>query len=237
MRFSKEIPELIFNDTASSAERWSPRNSRDLYSADGFDSYLVDSSGNAYEPYSLAWRYLGLYIDCEISNSTNFYQYYNYNNGYTRKLPEENKDGECGRKLLWAAYVDPKYKGNTIEEYQFYDMKNGTYDDSTCLASGTSHRCVKLDCHESHTHFQLVGIFKETEGMYDWTEQLFKHQGYCIWQGDEDGDGELSSKQVPVLLFGYHIALHTLTLPKLVPFQSTKQWRRGWRNGLLHANN
>lgn len=190
MQFSKEIPELFVNEASRTATHWSPRHSRDLYSADNYNSYLVDSSGNAYEPYSLAWRYLGLYIDCDISNSTNFYQYYNYDNA--RRLPEGNNDGECERKLLWAAYHDPKYKGNTIEEYQFYDFVNGTYDDSTCQASGTSHRCVKLDCHERHTHFELVGVFKETEGMYDFTEQLFKHQGYCIWQGDEDGDGEFS---------------------------------------------
>lgn len=193
---TKELPELSLHERGLSSEqpRWSPRHSleRDLYSADNYQSYLVDSSGNAYDPYSLAWRYLGLYIDCDISNSTNFYQYYNYNNGYNRKLHEDNRggDGECERKLLWAAYVDTKYKGNGIEEYQFYDIKNGTYDDSACIASGTSHRCVKLDCHESHTHFKLVGVFKETDGMYDWTEQLFKHEGYCIWMGDEDDEGK-----------------------------------------------
>ena len=191
----EELPELNLHEPALSSgqRRWSPQHSveRDLYSADNYQSYLVDSSGNAYDPYSLAWRYLGLYIDCDISNSTNFYQYYNYNNGYSRTLHENDRGGDgCERKLLWAAYVDTKYKGNGIEEYQFYDIKNGTYDDSTCMASGTSHRCVKLDCHESHTHFNLVGVFKETDGMYDWTEQLFKHEGYCIWMGDEDDDGK-----------------------------------------------
>ena len=185
---SKELPELFLDSLTATSKRWSPRHAherRDLYSADNYQSYLVDSSGNEYDPYSLAWRYLGLYIDCDISNSTNFYQYYSYNN---RRLPEENNnnDGECERKLLWAAYVDQRYRGNTIEEYSFYDIKNGTYDESTCEASGNSHRCVRMDCHESHTHFKLVGVFKESQGMYDWTEQLFKHEGYCIWQGDED---------------------------------------------------
>jgi hypothetical protein len=232
---SKEIPELTIGLTTTD-RHWSPRQSRDLYSADNHQSYLVDSSGNSYDAYSLAWRYLGLYIDCEISNTTNFYQYYNYNNGYSRKLPENNKDGECQRKLLWAAYVDPKYKGNAIEEYQFYDIKNGTYDDSACLASGTSHRCVRMDCHESHTHFQLVGVFKETDGMYDWTEQLFKHEGYCIWMGDEDGDGEnifgcLTYETVPQTLIVSNPFLF------IVNSQYTKQWRPGWKNGPLPANN
>ena len=179
------LPELELDKNSTTP--WSPRHQRSLYSNDNYVSYLVDSNGNAYEPYSLAWRYLGLYIDCEIANSTNFYKYYNYNQ---RKLPEQsNEDGQCERKLLWAAYVDPRYQGNTIEEYQFYDLKNGTWDDSTCLARGSSHRCVRMDCHEPRTQFKLVGVFKETEGMYDFTEQLFKHEGYCIWQGEEDDGG------------------------------------------------
>ena len=24
--------------------------------------------------------------------------------------------------------------------------------------------------------------------MYDFTEQLFKHEGYCVWQNENDGD-------------------------------------------------
>lgn len=32
-----------------------------------------------------------------------------------------------------------------------------------------------------------MGVFKETDGLYDFGEQLFKHEGYCLWDGDEDG--------------------------------------------------
>jgi hypothetical protein len=32
----------------------------------------------------------------------------------------------------------------------------------------------------------LIGLYKETNGMYDWWEQLFKHMGYCVWNDDED---------------------------------------------------
>jgi hypothetical protein len=42
-----------------------------------------------------------------------------------------------------------------------------------------------MDCHEPNSHFKLVGVFKETNGFYDWGEQLFKHEGYCVWN-DED---------------------------------------------------
>ena len=30
---------------------------------------LVDKDGITYDPYSLAWRYLGIYIDCDINAS------------------------------------------------------------------------------------------------------------------------------------------------------------------------
>lgn len=41
-----------------------------------------------------------------------------------------------------------------------------------------------MDCHEPDTHFQLVGVFKETDGLEDFAEQLFKHEGYCLWKSD-----------------------------------------------------
>jgi hypothetical protein len=42
-----------------------------------------------------------------------------------------------------------------------------------------------MDCHEPNTHFKLVGVFKESDGLVDWAEQLFKHEGYCIWDEDQ----------------------------------------------------
>lgn len=29
-------------------------------------------------------------------------------------------------------------------------------------------------------------MFKESDGLYDWAEQLFKHEGYCIWDADKE---------------------------------------------------
>jgi hypothetical protein len=41
-----------------------------------------------------------------------------------------------------------------------------------------------MDCHESNTHFSLLGFFKEPQ--YDeWMEQLFKHEGDCVWTDEE----------------------------------------------------
>jgi hypothetical protein len=128
----------------------------------GGGSYLVDDTGTQYDPNQLFWRYLGLFIDCNGISSGSY----------------------CTRKLLWAAYYDPKYEGNTIEEYQFYDLTTNTWDDSTCYANGRNTRCAPMDCHTPSTTMELVGVFKETDGMYDWTEQLFKHEGMCIWNDD-----------------------------------------------------
>jgi len=119
---------------------------------------LVDDNGDPYEPYALAWRYLGMYFDC-------------YN---------DNQEG-CSRVVLWAAYIDKRYKGGSIGEYQYYNISNNSWDKSTCK----TRRCAKMDCHEPNTHFTLLGVFKELDGMEDWAEQLFKHHGYCVW--DEDG--------------------------------------------------
>jgi hypothetical protein len=60
-------------------------------------SVFVDSSGTAYEPYSLAWRYLGMYIDCGEEENEN---------GDRRRLSKDDKN-DCSRKLLWAAVSLP----------------------------------------------------------------------------------------------------------------------------------
>lgn len=76
-------------------------SSRNLESNDGnFESYLVDKHGNEYEPYSLAWRYLGMYIDCDV-DTVQASQQEEEDEG-DRRL-ENDDDNDCARKLLWAA--------------------------------------------------------------------------------------------------------------------------------------
>jgi len=175
-----------------------------------YESYLVDSNGNQYEPYSMAWRYLGAYIDCDIQQksgddygesniyrklTTQLFGSKRAQNSNRRGLGSGSGDGDdCSRKVLWAAYYDPHYRGNEIGEYQFYDHITSTWDKTTCQTA----RCAKMNCHASRSHFQLIGVFKETDGFTDWAEQLFKHEGYCIWDGDKEegsgsGDGDGSS--------------------------------------------
>jgi hypothetical protein len=76
--------------------------------------------------------------------------------------------------------LDPGYQGDAIGEYQFLDRETGLWNTTTCH----SKRCARLDCHDPHSKFKLLGVFKETDGLADWAEQLFKHHAYCQW--DED---------------------------------------------------
>mmetsp|Transcript_19598 Transcript_19598/g.28334 ORF Transcript_19598/g.28334 Transcript_19598/m.28334 type:complete len:309 (-) Transcript_19598:70-996(-) len=41
-----------------------------------------------------------------------------------------------------------------------------------------------MDCHLEDTHFSLLGFFKH-KSYDDWMEQLFKHEGYCVWTSQE----------------------------------------------------
>lgn len=71
--------------------------------------------------------------------------------------------------------------GGGVNEYMYYDRRSGLWSDKACVEGS---RCVKMDCHMSNTHFSLLGFFKEPN--YDeWMEQLFKHEGDCVWTDDE----------------------------------------------------
>jgi hypothetical protein len=203
----------------ATVRKWENHNHRNLeYDVENYESYLVDSKGNQYEPYSMAWRYLGMYIDCDIQqeeggttfDETNIYRKLTrtlFGSATTTKpapkrrrwrglggdsdgdgSDDDDDNGDGSRKVLWAAYHDPGYRGNSIGQYQFYNhVGGGTWDTSTCQ---TTSRCAKMDCHASRSNFELIGVFKEADGLTDWAEQLFKHEGYCIWDGDKDDDEE-----------------------------------------------
>lgn len=63
---------------------------------------------------------------------------------------EESGDSssECRRRILWAAYVDPRYAGYSIEEYQLFDPTSQTWDDSMCAKDKDFRRYARMDCHE-----------------------------------------------------------------------------------------
>lgn len=139
--------------------------------------------GNAeYDEYQQAWRMLGFMIDCDDWSHWNTgdddtYQYQNNGSG-----DAGTADG-CRRYVLWAAYIDLDYQGDGIGEYQFWDRSNNKWDTTACSVSGTD-RCAKMDCHLEDTHWNLLGFFKH-RAPDDWMEQLFKHEGMCVWTQEE----------------------------------------------------
>ena len=68
MKLSFTHPDQIFDTGGGGSSSTSNQHHRELSGDDNDDdnnNYLVDAEGNSYEPYSLAWRYLGMYIDCD----------------------------------------------------------------------------------------------------------------------------------------------------------------------------
>jgi hypothetical protein len=140
---------------------------------------FVETQTAVYDPYAQSWRFLGIVATCT----------------------DEDDDGtvSCPRHLLWAAYVDPDYRGNGVRAYQYHQQRTVNTDNggnrvqqdddvwlTTACAADKKH-CAKLDCHEPNTRMQLLGIFKEPYYATEWFEQLFKHAGYCLWDSNTYG--------------------------------------------------
>jgi hypothetical protein len=127
-----------------------------------------------YDEYQQAWRYLGFMIDC-------------YDGWVAGQDDDGSYDGGtvegCQRYLLWAAYVDLEYQGGGIGEYQYYNPETRQWDSTSCGYVENS-RCAKMDCHLENTHWSLLGLFKH-RSYQDWMEQLFKHEGFCVWNSGQ----------------------------------------------------
>ncbi|KAG7367900.1 hypothetical protein IV203_030643 [Nitzschia inconspicua] len=153
------------------------------YSSVYGSNYYADTQQTYYDGYAQAWRYLGWYVDCN-GGSNRYYgrsqhshsgdNNYNIGNNY------------CQRYLMWAAYVDENYSGGGIGEYAIFDTANGYYDNTACNTHGNGN-CKLMDCHDpSSTNWKLIGVFKEASffGNDAFFEQLFKHEGVCLWNDD-----------------------------------------------------
>lgn len=93
------------NPSSSRRDKQSPTSNRKL-DVDNGDSYLVDQDGEEYEPYSLAWRYLGMFIDCEDDTDDDGVDGVDGDQDEERRhLSQDNdqSDSGCRRKVLWAA--------------------------------------------------------------------------------------------------------------------------------------
>ena len=143
-----------------------------VYDVEPF-AYGVDE----YDEYQQAWRLMGFIIDCNPMVDDDYYE-----NGGSGSGDQGTEDG-CSRYVLWAAYVDLDYEGGGIGEYQHWNNTSSQWDTSACQYSG-SDRCAKMDCHLENTHFALLGFFKH-KSYDDWMEQLFKHEGICVWNDEE----------------------------------------------------
>jgi hypothetical protein len=86
--------------------------------------------------------------------------------------------------VQFVQYIDLDYGGGGLGEYQLFNPATGAYDASGCSENNSTNRCVKMDCHESNTNWQLLGYFKELD-YREWMEQTFKHMGECIWSYDQ----------------------------------------------------
>ena len=109
-------------------------------------------------------------------------------------------DSPCLRLQFFSflTYLIPIWiQGCGIGEYQYWDIENERWDDTACQyaqqgggsgdqggGESCSSRCAKMDCHLEDTHFSVLGFFKH--GNYDdWMEQLFKHEGICVWSDEQ----------------------------------------------------
>lgn len=163
----------------------------------GFEEYNPYSAQpfvegmSEYDEYQQAWRLLGFMIDC---NSVD-------DDDASGSGSEDVTEDGCARYVLWAAYVDLDYEGGGIGEYQYWDRKSQAWNDTACYyadaSSGDNNndnddeveengrsRCAKMDCHLDSTDFSVLGFFKH-KNYDDWMEQLFKHEGMCVWTDEE----------------------------------------------------
>jgi len=170
---------------------------RHLATSSGMSPYDSQPFANGvadYSSYQQAWRMLGFMIDCDVVNSGE-------GNSADRRNGRTVTAEGCQRYVVWAAYVDEAYEGGGIGEYQFWNQANQEWDTTPCNYGGNNKnnnnnnknnnnnnsgekRCAKMDCHLEDTHWTMLGFFKH-KSYNDWFGQLFKHEGYCIWDSDQ----------------------------------------------------
>ena len=128
---------------------------------------------------------LGFMIECNHINEDDDYSQHSGGSNDNAQNSYVTEEG-CARYVIWAAYVDLQYEGCGIGEYQYWDIDSNKWDASACNygdCNGGS-RCAKMDCHLESTSFSVLGFFKH-KNPDDWMEQLFKHEGMCVWSTEQ----------------------------------------------------
>lgn len=168
-------------DTTTTAGVLQRQLNEDVDISEMYGASWADTSNVEWDDYQQAWRMLGFMVDCEDDSHWD-------DDGYSGSGDNSFSADGCRRYVLWAAYVDPYYEGGGIGEYQFLDRSTGNWDSTACnVEAGDgdgNNRCAKMDCHEPDTHWKLLGLFKHRQPD-DWMEQLFKHEGVCVWSDQE----------------------------------------------------
>jgi len=73
------------------------------YDQDSYTSFLYDDNGDEIDAYSLAWRYLGAYYDCDWQEEDEEGEDDgSHDSGEGRRMNSGDGD-DCSRKVLWAA--------------------------------------------------------------------------------------------------------------------------------------
>lgn len=160
-----------------------------------------EDSSETYDAYQLAWHLLGYYVDCNSESS--------YGSG-------------CTRQVLYAVYVNPKYEGGGISEYTYYDITSGKWE---CYGQGST--CItKMDCHLDDTQWKLLGVFKidDISQRDGWMEQLFKHEGVCIW-GEDTYDFASNMRQKNAVFLHSSESIRREWQRFVLRHQAQEEWR------------
>jgi len=157
------------------------------------ESLYVDST-QYYDSWAQGYRMLGSFISCDLDENNE----YNYDYG----------GNNCVRWVLWAAYLNPNYQGGGRSEYFQYDQTDdaagayynddnaggcyrtddGSYhcndysennDDGNNNNGDDNYVTSSLDCHDSSTEWELMGIYRQD--FYEFFEQIVKH----VWYYDD----------------------------------------------------
>lgn len=187
----EELLKAENQNSAASPELMDSIKARYLAGVQSRDLFLY-AGKSWYSGWQQAWRMLGWFVDCSNPRPGG--------GDHHRRMPDDHGDqnqgnGQCTRYLMWAAYIDPNYQGGGQGEYAYWNLQDNQWDDNVCKvtqgdkyyneSSGTYCR-AKYDCHvPGTTTWRLMGVYKEAWYASQWFEQLFKHQGYCIWDNND----------------------------------------------------
>lgn len=189
-------PPSLSLQTENHLRKLSSAESSDLQTSRSNGAF-IDGTETVFDDYSLAWRFLGFYTDCNMcleeegsgdgdENGDEDEQF----ESTPSKCVIGNNDKDstvCRRFALWAAYVDEGYEGHGVSEYQHYDRRTRRWDTSGCQENSNNdeERCVKMDCHDPYSqNFKLIGLFKDHK-TNDFLQNMINYSGDCVWNDDE----------------------------------------------------